>query len=145
MKRIFAIFLAVLMLASNSGVVFATHYCMGDIANISIGFTTEAHDCGMAKMQGMCANDIETTRTLNGYTIAPIDCCSDDFVQIQLNESFDSPAQIDAELNTEFLAAFTLVYLNLYNFQPNANTDYVDYSPPLLQQDIPVLFQSFLI
>ena len=145
MKRIFAIFLTTLILVSNSGVVFATHYCMGDIANISVGFSTEAHDCEMAKMGGMCEHDLHEEVESVGCNMEPVDCCDDDFVQIQLNESFDSQAQIDTELNTEFLAAFTVVYLNLYNFQPEANADYVDYSPPLLQQDIPVLFQSFLI
>ena len=145
MKRIFAIFLTTLILASNSGVVFATHYCMGEMAELSIGFSTEAADCEMANMGGMCEHDLHEDKVSDICNMEPVDCCDDDFVQIQLNESFDSPVQIDTELNTEFLAAFTVVYLNLYNFQQEANADYVDYSPPLLKQDIPVLFQSFLI
>lgn len=141
MKRIFSIFLSMLILSSNSGVVFATHYCMGSIADISIGFSTQAHQCEMADMEGICE---EITHS-EGCNITPVDCCSNDFVQIQLDENFDSPIQMDTELNTQFIAAFTLVYLNLYDFQSVSNIDYVDYSPPLLQQDIPVLFQSFLI
>ncbi|MGB0806731.1 MAG: HYC_CC_PP family protein [Salibacteraceae bacterium] len=141
MKRTFAIFLATLILFSNSGVVFATHYCMGEIANISIGLSTEAHKCEMAKMDDPCT----FSTSLDGNNLKPIDCCSNDFVQIQLDENFDSPVQVDSELNTKFVAAFTLVYLNLYNFQSESNADFIDYSPPLLSQNIPVLFQSFLI
>lgn len=130
-----------LILASNSGVVFATHYCMGGIADISIGFSIEAHECQMADMDGPCEHETHP----HGCNMKPVDCCSNDFVQIQLNENFDSPVEVDSELNTKFVAAFTLVYLNLYNFQSESNVDFIDYSPPLLRQNIPVLFQSFLI
>lgn len=141
MKRTFSIFLTVLILASNSGVVFATHYCMGGIADISIGLSTEAHKCAMADMDGPCENDVYP----DGCNWKPVDCCSNDFVQIQLDENFDLPLEVDTELNTKFVAAFTLVYFNLYHFQTESNADFIDYSPPLLRQNIPVLFQSFLI
>lgn len=141
MKRTFAIFLTVLILASNSGVVFAAHYCMGEVSDINIGLSTEAHECEMADMDGPC--EIETYS--EGSNLKPVDCCSNDFIQIQLNENFDSPIQGDTELNTKFVAAFTLAYLNLCNFQSESNVDFIDYSPPLLRQNIPVLFQSFLI
>lgn len=145
MKKILAIFLTMLILASNSGVVFATHYCMGDIANVSIGFSTEAHDCEMAKMGGMCEHDLHEEEKSKDCSMNPVDCCSNDFIQIQLNETYNSPVQIDAQLKKAFLPAFTVVYLNLYNFQQESKADFVDYSPPLLPQDLPVLFQSFLI
>jgi hypothetical protein len=114
---------------------------MGEIADISVGLSTEAHECEMANMDGPC----ELEAYMDGSNIKPVDCCSNDFVQIQLNENFDSPVEVDSELNTKFVAAFTLVYLDLYNFQSESNVDYIDYSPPLLRQNIPVLFQSFLI
>lgn len=141
MKRTFAIFLATLILFSNSGIVFATHYCMGEIADVNIGLSTEAHKCEMEDMDEPCKNDTHS----DGSNLKPVDCCSNDFIQLQLNENFDSPGEVDTELNTKFLAAFTLVYLNLYSFQFSAKTEYVDYSPPLLRHNIPVLFQSFLI
>ncbi len=130
-----------LILTSNSGVVFATHYCMGTIADISIGYSTEAQKCDMADMDGPCEHNTH----LSGCNIKAVDCCSDDFVQIQLNESFDSPIAVEMELNSQFVAAFTVVYFNLYDFQHEAKSLYFDYVPPLLNHDIPVLFQSFLI
>ena len=114
---------------------------MGEIADINIGFTTQAHKCDMADMGGACENHEQN----DGCSFEPVDCCDDDYVQIHLDESFDTPVTVENELNTEFLAAFTVVYLNLYDFQQEAKADFVDYSPPLLRQDIPVLFQSFLI
>jgi len=141
MKKTFAIFLTALILASNSGVVFATHYCMGEIANISIGLSTKAIDCEMADMDKPCQHNSH----FDDCNMNPVDCCSNDFVQIQLDENFDSPAEVGTELNTKFVVAFTIVYLNLYNFQTKLKADFDDYSPPLLKQNIPVLFQSFLI
>tara|TARA_R110002050_G_scaffold33007_2_gene84446 strand:+ start:28756 stop:29100 length:345 start_codon:yes stop_codon:yes gene_type:complete len=114
---------------------------MGGIADVSIGLSTEAHKCDMADMDGPCEHDSHP----KGCNMDPVDCCSDDFVQIQFNESFNSSKAVQTELNTDFVVAFTIVYLNLYNFQSASYSDYMDYSPPLLQQDISVLFQSFLI
>lgn len=145
MKRIFAIFFATLILVSHSGIVFATHYCMGNVADISIGFATKAHQCEMGKMSKVCVLEAEAKNTESHSDIMPINCCDDDFVQLQLNESYDAPSSFEATDINDFLVAFTLVFVNPTYFQSEVTAGYVDYSPPLLRQNLPVLFQSFLI
>ena len=140
MNRIFAIFLTMLMLASNSGVVFATHYCMGEVSDLNIGFSIEAQKCIMSSKEVICAEHIPKEGA-----VSPMDCCDDSYFQIQINDSYKNSIATVTNLDAEFFVAFTLVYLNLCTYQPTVKADYADYSPPLLKQDIPVLFQSFLI
>jgi hypothetical protein len=136
MKKVLAIFFALLLMTSHSGVVFATHYCMGEIADVQIGFETHADPCEMAANPKSCELDSEAMNKM--------DCCSDDYVQIQLNESYQTLAS-DAPIHMPFLIAFTYSYFNIYGVEVDQNPEFSEYSPPILQQDIPVLFQSFLI
>jgi len=139
MKNIISIFLAMLILASNSGAIIATHYCMGEVADVNIGFKTHAHKCNMANMDTECEYESKHP----GTQVNPVNCCDDDYIQMQLDEPFDAP--LSSEISPQFLVAFTTTFNNLYNFQPQPKVGFVDYSPPLLEQNIPVLFQTFLI
>ncbi len=134
MKKVLAIFFVLLLMTSHSGVVFATHYCMGEIADISIGFATEAEPCEMATNPKLCEGD----------AIKKMNCCHDDYVQIQLNESYQTTAS-DVQIHLPFLVAFTCVYFHLCDTDAVQTHEFCAYSPPLIQQDRPILFQSFLI
>ncbi len=136
MKRILAIFFALLLMASHSGVVLASHYCMGEIADIQIGFDLSADPCEMGEVLQACEMDANSIKKVN--------CCSDDYVQIQLTESYQT-STVEIQIHLPFFIAFTYSYFNIYSVEGNQNADFSEYSPPILNQNIPVLFQSFLI
>ena len=136
MKKILAIFFALLLMTSHSGVVFATHYCMGEIADVQVGFETHADRCEMATNPKTCESDVESMNK--------VDCCSDDYVQIQLDESYNTSVT-DIQIHIPFLMAFTYSFVTIYGVEVDRSIGFSEYSPPILQQNKPVLFQSFLI
>jgi len=50
MRRVFAIFFALLLLVTNSGVAFASHYCGGKAVKTNISFGQNELSCGMPEM-----------------------------------------------------------------------------------------------
>jgi hypothetical protein len=141
MKRAFAIFLLVLTLFSQSGVVLAAHYCMGDLAEWNLGFSTHAESCSMAKKPTAC----EQTNDFSSDDMRRKGCCEDDFVQFKINE----PCQTTSEILVSVSPVFVVAFVMAMNFDLWANSvhnhSFLAYSPPPLLRDIPVLNQSFLI
>ncbi len=127
------------MLISNLGIAMNTHYCGGLAVENSVSIGAGHLDCGMANMETMC----ETSKN-QGTQILPEPCCQNTHQVLQLDDNVDVKAS-KIELNHDFVIAFVQTFMDLLPFSQETQTQYAYYSPPLLHQDIPVLFQSFLI
>ena len=59
MKKVFALFVAVLYISVSSGLAVEIHHCMGKIADISFGSSKskKCSSCGMPKNSGSCCKD----------------------------------------------------------------------------------------
>ena len=138
MKRVFAIFLALLMLTTNVGLSFATHYCGGRAVKTSITFSKHSDmGCGMEKMSD-CENEQAPAVKSN--------CCQDKFIDLKIQDDFNTPKIFKSnKVNYKFVATFLVSIAHLYFSEFTVKTDYLNYIPPLLSIDIPVLIQSFLI
>jgi hypothetical protein len=68
LKRITIILTAVLYLAMSTGMVLSAHYCMGDLADISLGHDTaeKCADCGMDN-NGCCHDDVKVFRLTDAH------------------------------------------------------------------------------
>jgi len=139
MKSAFSMFFALLLLTSNVSLSFATHYCGGEAFATSINILgNKSPGCSMQE-EGMedCTNQ-------SGFQNKP--CCEDDAATLQIKDQYTSSSTVALSNNLVFLASFTST--NSYLIRV---TDYftVDadhhYDPPVLELDIPVLIQSFLI
>ena len=139
MKKVLAIFLSMLMLTSNVGITFATHYCGGKAVKTSIMLGQEDLSCGMAEMESSCKNHSQTP------TIQSKGCCENQYVQFEIEDDYNSQATVEIPVDYNFVAAFVISYINLYSFDASAEAEYLNYAPPLLDLDIPVLIQSFLL
>lgn len=139
MKQVFAIFLALLMLTTNVGITFATHYCGGKAVKTSISLGHDNLDCGMADMDTPCEESPDSPVVKNK------NCCENQYTQISIEDDYNNPAVVKTAVDFQFLAVFVVTYLNLYSFNASTEAEYSNYSPPLLDLDIPVLIQSFLI
>ncbi len=87
MKKLQAIFLVVIYLSVSSGVVMNFHYCMGKIAEITLG-KTQANKCGKCGMENT-------------------GCCNDEVKVIKLQDSHQA-AHVQAEISS--LPALNEVY-----------------------------------
>ena len=138
MKRVFAIFLSLLMLTTNVSLTFATHYCRGKAVKTQVSILGHSDiGCGMEGDSKSCDNSQMPSITSN--------CCQDKFVELSIEDDYSNPAIITTNVDFQFVAAFVISYINLYSFDASNEAEYLNYSPPLLKQDIPVLIQSFLI
>ena len=140
MKRLLATFLLVLTLFSQSGVVLAAHYCMGDLAQWNLGFSTHAESCSMAKKSSSCEQSQSSSDDMRKKG-----CCEDDFVQFKISDPCQSRSEIQVSVSPIFLAALVNVLSEELVRDAENQTFFSDYSPPLLLRDLPILNQSFLI
>ncbi|MCZ4318121.1 hypothetical protein O4H26_03870 [Aequorivita viscosa] len=139
MKKSISIFLSILMLASSSGIAYAQHFCSGMemMAEITLG---EKHlSCSMA--------EDATDSDCNDKTVTPEahDCCKNHITKIQTDENF-AKASFDLKLNKTFVATFVSVFiLQEVEITFTEKTFFADYNPPPLEQDLNILYDTFLI
>jgi hypothetical protein len=68
LKKLATILIAVLYLVMTTGMVLSAHYCMGDLADISLGHDTteKCADCGMDNT-GCCHDDVKIFRITDAH------------------------------------------------------------------------------
>lgn len=138
MKKAFSIFLAILVLVSSTGIAANTHFCGGEAVERTLSLGIEHLDCGMPEMEQSCSSK-------DGHDqIDARPCCSNQHDLLQLDEDATLMQQAPV-VNKTFIAAFVHTFvIQVFSFEKKESF-YLNYSPPLLKQDIQVLFQSFLI
>lgn len=135
MKKIFSISLAFILLLSNVGFTMGTHFCGGLPVKSELMIGHSHLDCGMGEMERQdCGDDLQ---------VKAKPCCENQYQTLEIEDDFKvSKASLD--LSPVFVVAYIESFLNLA-FSDSTKTQYVNYSPPLLLRDIPVLNQVFLI
>ena len=138
MKRILAISLLLIFIAGQVNLTLVTHYCGNFAIDNSISLGEEKLTCGMLEY---CCND--ESRDADGPVIANEDCCSNDFYSVDC-DAFFNKSENSIENKVIFAASFVIAFFNL----TQNNDDYEHFiasSPPLIQPDKQVLYQTFLI
>jgi hypothetical protein len=136
MKTFLSIILASMILFFSAGLKVATHYC-GDMA-VSSSLTTDGfiEGCGMDKMDDKGCNS-------EGPLATKKNCCSDQIISLEIQDEYQSSEKANV-LNLELLTAFIQVFIvNHYNGYEEI--EFKDYSPPLVQQNVLIEHQTFLI
>lgn len=118
--------LAVLLLIATTGVTLNKHYCMGRLQSVAI--FQSAQNC------------------MDDEGAEPMPCCQDVSEELKLDEV--------AKASFEFKGAPDLVPMAIVSFilldhdlltSTKGQNQYLSYTPPALEKDVPVLIQSFLI
>lgn len=137
MQKIISIFLSILLLTSSSGIAYAQHFCGGNemLAKITLG---EEHlSCGMNVQESECGSET--------ILIEDHDCCENQYTIVKTDDNF-SKASFELNLHKTFAAVFVSVFeVHGIDFFSSVSHIYSDYSPPPIDKDIPVLYQTFLI
>lgn len=139
MKRVISILLASILLLSHVNLIIGTHFCGGEAVMSRLIFAETHLNCGMANMDEP-SNDSGNRALI--FTNTP--CCENHYQTIQATDDYIKEVP---QANVNIDVAGTLVYsvLNEKLFSKSAHQFYSDYSPPPLEKDMRVLFQTFLI
>jgi hypothetical protein len=117
----------------------ATHYCGGEAVESKLMLVRHNLDCGMPNMEQGCEEEIPDEQQLS-----PKPCCQNDYQTFHSDDTF-KPQVLEVSPNLVFLAAFVQSFILPTRYTPNTLGQFTDYTRPLPEQDIQVLFQSFLI
>jgi hypothetical protein len=135
MKQLVSILLATLMLLSSTGVAYAQHFC-GDyemLAEITLG---EKHlSCGMAMVDSACGDE----HAEDHY------CCDNEYTKVSTDDDF-AKASSSIEFQHVFFSAFiSILVFDNFSVGELSETYYKNYYPPPLVEDLPLLYETFLI
>ena len=122
--------MAALLLTTSVGVTLHRHYCMGRLIDTSINHP--AASC-MSMMDMGDASDA-------------MGCCKDTVEEFKVDDLQKAHFDFNATPDLNLLAVVTYVLVD-YKLFSTATTQkqFLNYKPPLIAQDVPVLVQSFLL
>jgi hypothetical protein len=129
-RTISALSLALLVLMSSTSFIVGMHFCMGEVQDVAI--FTKADGCAMEKLP-----------PCHRHTSKP--CCDDETLVhdgdvLKLSEQLTLFVQIPVEVE----APFTL-YSEIIPSVSNSREYYLNYDPPLLDDDRTIKHRVFLI
>ncbi len=130
LRQIFATFLALLIVVSSTGFTLHKHYCLGELKSMSLNQETNT-----------CMSDMEA----EGES-CPLECCERTVEELKLEEI--QRVTFEQELTPPLKLVSLVLYVALPSTllqEPYLKQFYRNYHPPLIDEDIPVRIQSFLI
>jgi len=140
MRRILAIFLLINILTSSVGLTFASHYCGGYLAKFKVALGTPDLDCGMKKTEATCSQK----KDRDDSQLKREACCKNEYGY----SSSDNTTVEKTAIQSISLKSFVILHHIFQGLSPlkvRINIPHTYHSPPLIEHDIFVLVQSFLL
>lgn len=136
LRSIVSFMLALLVLVSSSSFMVNMHFCGGHVQNVSL--IEDATPCPMEVQRPACHNKVAVKKS---------GCCEDKHVAF---EGKDFNAQVlDFSFLTgqsiNWVATLPMIMEVIQINESLAFSSHSPYKPPIVERDIPVLVQSFLI
>lgn len=127
------------MLASSSGIAYAQHFCGGMEMRAGVTLGEKDLSCGMdADGQDSSCGDEDSAPKAH-------DCCKNHITKVQTDDNF-ATASFELNLHKIFVATLVSVFmLKEAEVVSTPKTFFADYNPPPLEQDLNVLYETFLI
>ena len=135
LHKILSVFLALTVLFSTFSFTVEKHFCMGEVTDST--YFVDVASCGMDDEDCEIAIDM-------GTIIQKEKCCHDVQELIPGNQNEQKALDSFEFDQVRFVLAYTYTFLNLFE----ENRDLIPfkyYTPPLVDKDINVLYQTFLI
>ena len=131
--------LALIVLFSSLSFTVNKHYCGGEVVNTAL--LVSADNCGMD--MNVCENKLQNDKQTTSVEKEP--CCKDTTQVVDGNDTNQQAQQMNLGIDqVQFVQVF--VYSFILNFQlPTSFSKIIDYSPPLVSNNIQTLFQVFRI
>ncbi len=136
LKSIISFSLALMVLVSSSSFVVNMHFCGGHMQSVSL--IEDATPCLMEVQLPPCHKKMAMKKT---------GCCDDQHVVFE-GKDFNSQVQDFSTLSWQainWVAALPMIMEVIQVNEALAFSNHTPYKPPIVERDIPVLIQSFLI
>lgn len=133
--------LSALVLLSSTSFTLGMHFCMGQLENIA--FFSGAEPCEMVTQKSPCATD-KHDPDCEHQQVTKKGCCEDQAVVMEGHEDLTQVSKV-AVPDFQMIAVLFAVVSFLFSATAVDHYTFNDYSPPLIERDIIVLVQSFLI
>ena len=141
-----ALLMALLLLASSVSFAVDMHFCKGELKSISFwGKAPSCHEQAAAKVS--CPHHRKMMAEKGEAALEKSNCCNNRTVQVEADHERQTQTAMELELNPSlqyFLMAYTVSLLPAEDIARTL-APYLNYKPPLIPRDIPVLNQSFLL
>lgn len=135
--KIGAVFMALLVLFSSTAFLKSTHYCAGEIADVS--YFVSSDTCG-SMLEEIC--DVSSERS----SVEKKSCCSTDAEIVQGQDFFENSITISLiKITSDFLFDRSEEVSNVSNLVFSNRNFYLGYRPPLVFHDFNILYDTFLI
>lgn len=110
------------------------------------GFSLHKHHCTITKETTTSISHVKNCCGTEDEKECPKGCCQDETEIIQLSTDLSLPTTTH-EFAPELFVAIIQHFVpnNLFDYGDKTLSKYLNYKPPLILKDIPVLIQSFLI
>ena len=123
------------MLLSSSGLAYAQHFC-GEyemLTEITLG---EKHlSCGMAMADSACGDEHAEDH----------DCCDNEYTKVNTDDEF-TKASFSITFQDVIVTAFVIAFVFDHQVEEvSSETVYTNYYPPPLVEDLPLLYETFLL
>ena len=144
--RPIALLMALLLLTSSVSFAVDMHFCKGELKSISFwGKAPSCHEQVAAKVS--CHHHRKMMAEKGEAALEKSNCCDNRTVQVEADHERQTQTAMELELNPSlqyFLMAYTVSLLPAEDIARTL-APYLNYKPPLILRDIPVLNQSFLL
>ena len=143
-SKFIALALALMVLVSSMSYTIDFHYCQGQLKSFSLfGKAKNCHE--MASKMPSCHHKKQVDEKPMACSEGDNNCCNNKTVYFE--SDFDEQIVNLDYLSLEslsFVVAFKHSFSDLYEVIKDV-IPFAHYKPPLIQKDIPVLFESFLL
>ena len=141
--RFISLFFVVAVLVSSMGIIVDMHYCNNELKSIS--FSSKAKPCHKPTLK-QCPFHSQSKVNSDGSNLASKKGCCENKTKYFHSEQDQQIQTFDYKL-FQFSQLFVVIFLNEFseNYVEEDVLTYKRYRPPIIQKDIPVLIQSFLL
>lgn len=133
-NKISAFLMALVVMFSTMSFSINKHYCMDHLVDVS--FILPADNCGM---------EMDFTDNTEGSQLTAGACCADEHIAVEGQEDVKPSPEWSPEKQQLVAAAFLYTYSLLFEEEEIEKNEFLDYSPPLITKDLPVIYESYLI
>jgi len=140
LKKLLSISLTLLLLLSNAGIMYSTHYCYG--RKVKSGFTQDknAMNCLMAY-----AKDASSPYTRH-ISFQKKSRCNNEYIFMQTDTAFKKEQLVSSLQTTLFLGIFAYTYYSPYFLQTDEAVNKPYHSPPpIVKSDYQSAHQVYII
>ena len=148
MKKLVAIFLAFVLLGVQLPLSITTHFCSGQAIESALVLKGNTVDCGMnmTDKTTFCQNNFKPAK--DEFKKSP--CCQNHSQTFEITDDYNNSSELSistdySSFQVFFVTAFVKTFFDWLFSDFDFSFSYLVPPPPLLKQDIVILFQCFLI